>query len=154
MKNKNKAAACFLATTFGSGFFPIAPGTVGALVAIVVLWFLPPISLFTLILATIAFYFVGIWAATLAEEVWEHDAGKINWDEVVGMMVTVIALPKTGIVYIAAFIAFRIFDIIKPAPVRQSEKLPRGWGVMTDDVLAGIYGNILLQIVFRVFIKV
>ncbi len=150
----NQVAACFLATTFGSGYFPVAPGTVGALVAIAVLWFLPQISLFTFILATIAFYFVGIWAATLAEEVWEHDAGKINWDEVVGMMVTVIALPKTATVYIAAFFAFRIFDIIKPAPARQSEKLPGGWGVMTDDVIAGFYSNILLQIVFRIFIKV
>ena len=145
-------SACSLSSTFGSGFFPVAPGTVGALVAILVLWFLPPLTWAQLLAASGLFYLIGVWAAGEAEGRWGEDAGKINWDEVVGQMVSVLALPKTASVYVAAFVFFRIFDIAKPYPIRLSEKLSGGWGVMTDDVIAGLYANIGLQILFRVII--
>ena len=149
---KSKFFPCFIASTAFTGYFPIAPGTVGSAVAIVALWFLPHFSWQILIGLSILFYLFGLWAATKAEDVWGHDAGKITWDEVVGQIVTVIALPKTLPVFFAAFLAFRFFDIVKIAPARQAERLPKGWGVMTDDVIAGIYANIMLQFIFRVLL--
>ena len=124
----------------------------GSAVAIVALWFLPHFSWHLLIGLSILTYLLGVWVATEAEDVWGHDAGKITWDEVVGQMVAIIALPKTLPVFIAAFFAFRFFDIVKISPARQAESLPKGWGVMTDDVFAGIYANILLQFIFRVLL--
>lgn len=148
--NKKNLIPCFIASTGFTGYFPIAPGTVGSAVAIVALWFLPEFSWPVLLASSILFFIIGGWCATQAEDAWGHDAGKINWDEVVGQMITVIALPKTLTIYVAAFFAFRLFDIIKPPPVRHLESMPKGWGVMIDDVAAGIYANILLQIIFRI----
>lgn len=85
----------------------------------------------------------------MCEKDWGHDSGRIVWDEVVGMMITVAALPKEWLIYLVAFIVFRFFDILKPFPVNKSQNLPHGWGVMVDDVLAGIYANIVLQILAR-----
>jgi phosphatidylglycerophosphatase A len=149
---KSKILPCFIASTGFTGYFPIAPGTVGSFVAIVALWFLPPISWITLSILSVVFYIIGGFIATEAEKVWGHDPGKITWDEVVGQMVTVILLPKTLPIYIAAFFAFRFFDIVKPPPARQAEDFPKGWGVMTDDIFAGIYANLLLQIIFRIIL--
>ena len=156
MKNKRflPAISVFISTTMGSGFFPVAPGTIGAIIAILVMWFLPEISWQKLLFSSVLFYFIGVWAARETErKLQKHDPGCINWDEVVGMMISLIAVPKTWIVYIVAFVLFRFFDIVKPQPVDASQKLSGGWGVMTDDVIAGIYSNIILQILFRVFFK-
>lgn len=142
--------AVFIATTGLSGYFPIAPGTVGSLIAIVVLFILPPLAWWVLVLATVLVYLVGIRVAFVCERLWqEKDAGKINWDEVAGMMVTVIAVPHSALAFASAFFLFRIMDIVKPFPARQLEPLPHGWGVMSDDIMAGIYANIVLQILFR-----
>ena len=151
---KTTYLAQVIASTAYSGYFPIAPGTVGAAVAIAVLFILPPLSWEVLSIASIVFFFVGVWAATEAEKLWGHDAGRINWDEVVGMMVTVVVLPKHWISYCAAFFVFRFFDVIKPYPIGISQKLPGGWGIMIDDVLAGVFSNILLQIFFRVLVHI
>lgn len=145
--------ACFIASTFGSGYSPIAPGTVGALIAIIILRFLPPIPLPIMMIITVVFLILGVWAGALAEKAWQKkDDGRINWDEVVGMMISVIYLPKTFAVYMAAFFIFRIFDIIKPFPANVSQKVKGGWGVMLDDVIAGLYTNIIMQIFLRIFI--
>jgi phosphatidylglycerophosphatase A len=69
------------------------------------------------------------------------------------MAVAVIAVPKYYLAYIFCFIAFRLFDILKPFPVNASQKLPHGWGVMMDDVVAGTFSNIIVQIIFRLLIK-
>ena len=144
--------SCFIASTGFSGYFPIAPGTVGSFVAITALWFLPTPSWLLLAAVSVLFFLIGGVVATEAEKVWGHDPGKVNWDEVVGQMISVIALPKTWPVYLAAFLLFRFFDIVKIAPVRQAEKIPAGWGVMADDVFAGIQTNLVLHIVFRIII--
>lgn len=150
-----KIAAKIIGSTFGAGFSPVAPGTAGSMVAMAALWFAPPLSTISLVLLAAIFYAGGVWASTICETDWGHDAGRIVCDEVVGMMITVVALPKHWVIYIAAFAAFRFFDILKPFPINASQRLPRGWGVMTDDVLAGIYANLVLQILFRViFTKV
>jgi len=148
-----KITALFIASTFYTGYFPIAPGTVGSFVAILVLWFLPPLSWLSLSIISIVGFIIGIWASNIAEENWGHDPGRVNWDEVVGMIITVITLPKHWIIYVCGFFAFRFFDVIKPFPVNRMEKLPAGLGIMSDDVVAGIYANVVLQIVFRFIVK-
>ncbi len=144
-----RTVAKVIGTTLGSGFFPIAPGTVGSAVAAVALWFLPMIPPGSLVLITVLFFFIGVWASTECEDEWGHDPGKVNWDEVVGMMITLLAVPKHWIVYVAGFFLFRFFDVLKPFPIHKLQSLPRGWGVMVDDVLAAIYANVILQIVFQ-----
>lgn len=148
-----KITALFIASTFYSGYFPIAPGTVGSFVAIMVLWFLPPLSWLSLSIISIVGFIIGVWASNIAEEYWGHDPGRVNWDEVIGMIITVITLPKHWIIYVCGFFVFRFFDVLKPYPVNKLEKLPRGLGIMSDDVLAGIYANVVLQIVFRFVVK-
>jgi phosphatidylglycerophosphatase A len=143
--------AVFIGTTFGSGFSPIVPGTVGSLMAVVVLWLLPLPSTLIFSHIIVFLFFIGVWAAAVCEKQWGHDPGRVNWDEVVGMMISVLALPKTWPIYAAAFVLFRIFDIVKPFPVDRAERLPGGWGIMMDDVIAGIYANIALQIGLRMF---
>jgi phosphatidylglycerophosphatase A len=69
-------------------------------------------------------------------------------DEIVGVWIALLHLPKTSLIVVAAFVAFRVFDIIKPPPARQLERVPRGWGIMLDDVVAGIYANIAVQLVY------
>lgn len=144
--------ARFWGTTCYTGYSPVGPGTVGSLVA-----FLPYILLShfrgpLLILYCVVFFFLGVWASNRIEkETGEHDPGLINLDEVVGQWIALIALPASGwIVWTAAFVLFRAFDMLKPFPVNRTQSLPGGWGVMVDDVLAGIYANLILQIVFRI----
>jgi len=148
-----KTIALFIATTFYSGYFPIAPGTVGSFVAVLILWFLPTLSWLTLSIISITGFLIGVWAANIAEESWGHDPGRVNWDEVIGMFITIIVLPKHWVIYGCGFFIFRFFDIIKPFPVNKMEKLPGGLGIMSDDVMAGIYANIVTQIIFRFIVK-
>lgn len=138
-----------LASTFGSGYFPLAPGTVGAGVAFVMLWFIEWSFLF-LFLCSILLFFIGVWAATTAEKSWGVDPGRVNLDEFVGMMISVVFLTKSLSSYTAAFIFFRIFDIVKPFPIAKAEQWPCGWGIMADDAIAGLYANVLTQLLFRV----
>ena len=91
-------------------------------------------------------YITGVWAAGLIEQEKGDDPGLVVIDEFAGQWIALIFVPQTIPVYLAAFVLFRFFDILKPFPVRQAEKLPAGWGVMTDDIMAGLYANITLQI--------
>ena len=88
---------------------------------------------------------VGVKVSSIAETEWGKDPRYVVIDEIVGFGVTVALLPKSLLMGVAAFFIFRILDILKPQPARFLERLPAGWGVMLDDVAAGIYGNILLQ---------
>lgn len=144
--------ARFIGTTFYSGYSKWAPGTVGSAVACLPLWIFPNFRHMDLLLITFIIYFVGVWAATRVEiQTQKHDAGMINIDEVAGMFVSVLFLDRTGNWFWigVAFFAFRLFDIVKPWPANVSQNLPRGWGVMTDDIIAGIYTNILLRVIFH-----
>jgi len=142
--------ALILATGFGSGYSPVAPGTAGSLLALVIWWLAPPFLWLRASLLVLSLFF-GVWSATQAEKKWGHDNGKIVIDEVAGMWITLLFLPKLFLVYLIAFLLFRAMDIIKPLGARQIQKLPSGWGVVADDVLAGIYANILGQIVVLIF---
>ena len=95
-----------------------------------------------------ALFFAGVWASTIVEQVLErHDPGVVIVDEVVGMLVALMLLPSTITVIFLAFLLFRVFDIIKPYPARWCEQLSRGWGIMMDDVVAGLYVNVLIHII-------
>jgi len=123
----------------------VAPGTAGSLVAAIALWFIPFTRLwFLAVLAVITL--LGIWAAHRVEAVTGRtDPGLIVIDEVAGMMVSVMFLPRTLAVFGSAFLLFRVFDIWKPFPARESQALRGGFGVMVDDLIAGAYTLVLLM---------
>lgn len=145
---RHKLAYIF-ATGIGSGYSPFAPGTVGSLFALIIFVVLPFGNIHWLAIC-ILFFFIGVWAAKIVEEKHGNDPGIIVIDEFVGQWISLLFLPRTIMVYLAAFLLFRIFDILKPFPANDSQKLTHGWGVMIDDVIAGIYTNLVLQIVIWV----
>jgi phosphatidylglycerophosphatase A len=150
MKSILNKTALMLASGFGSGYSPVAPGTAGSLLALVIWWLAPPWWWLRASLLLISLI-LGIWAATKAEKFWGHDNGKIVIDEIAGMWLSLLFLPKSIPIYLMAFLLFRAMDIIKPLGARQIQKLPGGWGVVADDVLAGIYANILGQAAVMLF---
>lgn len=127
-------------TGLGLGYSPIAPGTVGTLLGIPLAWYFA--DQLWIILAIAA---LGIWASHRGEEYFGcKDSQKIVIDEIAGYMVAMFALPHYMI--IPAFILFRIFDIAKPGFIKKVQHWPGGWGVMADDLLAGLFANIILHI--------
>ena len=136
-----------IATLGFVGYLPVAPGTWGSLAGAVFTAFLNPSSAVQAILIVIGFV-IGTISSTVAERViGQTDSGHIVIDEFIGFFVSVVYLPQTYGYFIAAFFLFRFFDILKPFPIRQAERtLKGGFGIMTDDVLAGIYTNAILQI--------
>ena len=130
----------------------VAPGTVGSVVAFLPYLFFPGFRGKILLLFILCFFFIGVWAASKTEKATgKHDPSIVNLDEVVGQWIALLFLPEPvrWPVWAGAFLFFRIFDILKPFPAGRSQNLPGGWGVMTDDVIAGIYANVLLQIILR-----
>jgi phosphatidylglycerophosphatase A len=142
-----------LATGFGVGYSPVAPGTLGTLVAIAVYYFLsnipPPLYEITLI----GFFFLSVWISENAEIFFgKKDDQRIVIDEIEGFLVTMLWVPKTLPFIIMGFFLFRFFDILKPFPIRRLEKkLKGGYGVVSDDVIAGVYANIILHLIGRIY---
>lgn len=136
-----------LGTTFFTGYSPVAPGTAGALAALIIFWLLPEYSFFEMLLFSVLVTAAGIKISTELEKIWGKDPGKINIDEVAGMMIALIGIDQNFWLWGFAFIAFRAFDIFKPPPIRTLEHLPGGYGVMADDVAAGIYANMACRLV-------
>lgn len=139
----------FLALGFGSGLAAKAPGTFGSLAAIPLCLLLAPLPLFwylgiTLLCTLAGFYICG----KAAKDMGVHDHGAIVWDEVVGMLITFIAAPAGWVWVLVGFGLFRFFDILKPWPIRiLDEKVHGGFGIMIDDVLAGVFAFICLQFI-------
>ena len=138
----------FLAFGFGSGALPKAPGTFGSLAAIIPLMYLQQMSLMNYAILTLLAFIVGIFlCGKTAEDIGVHDHGGIVWDEFVGLWITMFAAPAGWHWVIIGFILFRIFDIAKPAPIGWLDKrVEGGLGIMLDDVLAGVYGLLSLQL--------
>ncbi len=134
-----------IATGFFAGYSVFAPGTVGTVVALVIYCLLPPLSLFSWIVFLTLLFPLGVYTASAGESVWGKDPAPVVIDEIVGFFVTMFWLPFSLWLGIAGFFLFRALDIVKPPPARQSEALPGGWGVVVDDVIAGIYGNLILR---------
>jgi len=150
-----RGLAVWIATSGGVGFFPVWPGTVGAAVGVVVVAALQRLPLAQaevsaiVGLTTSGIFGLGVWAAGRAEGFFGCiDPGPVVVDEVVGQMVTFLASPGASWrVLLAGFALFRFFDVIKPFPAGRAERLPAGWGIMTDDVVAGIYSMVGLSAV-------
>jgi len=141
----------FIATGCYSGYLPKAPGTWGSLVGLLLFFLLHTLSL-EIYLAVIAGIFViGTFAAGEAEKIMDHqDPGLVVIDEIVGMLITMIAVPATPLAMVLGFILFRIFDILKPFPVNFfDQRFHGGLGIMLDDVMAGIYSLVILQVLVR-----
>ena len=129
---------------FGAGYAPVASGTVGSFVTVVAIWLLPVTPL-RILVALIAVTVVGVWAGSRVERaLGRKDPGVIVIDEVAGMLLSVILLPPTIPVLVTAFLLFRLFDIWKPFPARESQVLTGGLGVMVDDLIAGFYALVLV----------
>ncbi|MEK7729554.1 MAG: phosphatidylglycerophosphatase A [candidate division KSB1 bacterium] len=136
----------FLATVGFIGYVPFAPGTAGSLVATLAFMLMPTyLSPVPFTLGSLAFFLLAVWAADRHASVHNPDPSEVVIDEVMGMVVAIAFLPLTPAVLIASFVLFRVFDIAKPFPVRQFEKLPGGWGIVMDDVMAGVYANVVLR---------
>jgi len=142
MKSK---AALAVATWFGCGFFPVGPGTAGSAAAVAIAYALrwPPLYFAALALALLP---LGIWSATVtARERNLKDPSIVVVDEVLGQWITLAgATTLNWKSWLAAFLLFRFFDIWKPPPVRRLEALPDGTGIVADDVMAGLYGALVL----------
>lgn len=139
--------AGWIASGFGSGLAPFAPGTVGSAVALLPWLWLRTLSMPYYIIAIVLAFAVGVWAsAWVVRRSGVQDPQIVVWDEFVGVWIALIAVPAGWIWMLAGFGLFRLFDIWKPWPVRWAdEKIGGGIGVMLDDVFAGIYALILMQ---------
>ncbi|MDX1389967.1 MAG: phosphatidylglycerophosphatase A [Acidobacteriota bacterium] len=136
-----------LAVGFGSGFSPIASGTAGSVVALPLIWVAvryggwPALAVLAAVTSV-----VGVWAAdAVARAVGRSDPGIVVIDEIAGQMVTMLFVPLTWQTLAAGFLLFRLADILKPFPARRSEELPGGFGIMVDDLIAGVYANLAVQ---------
>lgn len=136
--------ALTLATAFGVGYVPVAPGTFGSAAGLLV-WAALPQSTLASGTAILVLFAVGSWCGTVAERhLGGTDPGPVVIDEVVGMLITLFMHPVGWPGAIAAFFLFRAFDILKPYPADRLERLPGGVGVMADDAMAAIYANLAL----------
>lgn len=143
-----KPFATVIATAGGAGYWPWGPGTAGSLVGVLVAWLLARQLDWTtglpLLLVTAVATWPGVWASTVAAGA-SKDPQFIVIDEVLGVWLTLAGATHLGWSALAlGFVLFRIFDIVKPWPVRRFEALPAGWGIVADDLMAGVYGAIVL----------
>jgi phosphatidylglycerophosphatase A len=143
-------------TSLGIGYIGKGGGTVAA-VACCICWYLAwantmPPAVLTLII-TVVLTLVGVYSSSKVEKVWGKDPSRVVIDEVAGMCISLLFLPVQLKYLVTALILFRFFDILKPLYIKKMEDLPGGWGIMMDDVLAGVYTNILLFAVvwFKLF---
>lgn len=143
-------------TSLGIGYIGKGAGTIAA-VFVCICWYLawagnsPP--LFPSLIITTLITLLGVWSSGAVEKIWGKDPGRVVIDEVAGMCISLLFVPVQLKYLISALILFRFFDIVKPFYIRKVELLSAGWGVMMDDILAGIYSNILLSVIiwFKLF---
>lgn len=141
------AAAKLVATGLGSGYSPVAPGTAGSLVGLLLFLPLAGRAFWIQLAAVVAVTILGVLAGgRLATTLGLKDPGVVVVDEVAGQWITFLALPMTPVIAVAGFLLFRVMDIFKPWPARALERLPGGLGIMADDVAAGIYAHLLLRL--------
>ncbi|MEO8761175.1 MAG: phosphatidylglycerophosphatase A [Bacteroidia bacterium] len=138
-----------IATFFGIGYIGKGSGTVAAFVVCLFIYACITYNIYSndaALVVSLLIFIIGALSATQVEKIWEKDSKRIVIDEVFGMLVSLLFLRITLVTIVIAFVLFRFFDIYKPLGIKKAELLPDGWGVMADDLLAGIYANIVLQI--------
>src|SRR5262245_34093180 len=154
VKTRSDWAAIAIATAAGAGFAPKAPGTAGSIVGVLIYLLVEAAQIGAYYPHVIIFFFiVGIWASSRVESLWGHDSSRIVIDEVVGQMITFgIAAGRYQLSAFHIFLGFglfRLFDIVKPFPIRRFERFKGGLGVIADDVAAGLYALAVLSLVVR-----
>ena len=140
----------FFALGFGSGLLRPAPGTWGSLVGVILgALLLPALGAKTFFILTALCFFIGIWLCErTSHDMGVHDHGSIVWDEIVAVFLVLLAVPQVSLLWCAiAFVTFRLFDILKPYPIRYfDEKLTNGFGIMADDILAAGYSIVVILV--------
>lgn len=155
MPNFNK----LIATFFGLGYMPIAPGTFGALGGLVISFLLMQADIdynsfqFIHIVLILVSFIAGSYACHMLKSEWGHDPSRVVIDETLGFWTSILFLPLNFYILLSGFVLFRFFDIVKPLGIRKIDQGNSQYSVMTDDVVAGIYANIVLQIITRLFIS-
>lgn len=135
-----------VSTGFGIGYIK-GGGTLASILCCICLYLVPiRISIWVSILIALTLFVLGTIAANKVEAIWGKDNYRVVIDEIAGMYITMMLIPLSIKFLIIGLVLFRFFDIFKPLYIRRAEKLPGGFGVMMDDVVAGIYANILLQV--------
>ncbi len=140
-----------LAFGLGSGRLPYAPGTAGTLVAVPLYLVLSDLPLWLYLVTVVGLFAIGVWLCELtSRDLGVHDHPGIVWDEIVGYLITMAGAPRGWLAMLAGFALFRLFDILKPYPIRQvDQRVGGGLGIMLDDVLAGIFALVCLQGIVR-----
>jgi phosphatidylglycerophosphatase A len=142
-----RIAYYIFATGLGTGYLPLAPGTAGSLLSLFFIYWFIPIPLWIYLLILCVLFFGGVYSSTAVEREHGHDPSIVVIDEIVGMAISLLLIPRSIGLFIIAFLLFRIFDILKPPPIYVSQKLPAGWGIMIDDVIAGFYTLVIIHII-------
>lgn len=142
-----------ISTGFGTGYCPIAPGTAGAIFATIIWWILslilplPHSLLIATTLLVVVFTILGVWSSGIVESIWGEDPSRVVVDEMVGVWIPLLVVSDGNIYYgLLSLALFRLFDIFKPLGIRKMEAFKGGWGIMLDDILAGIYSLILVWV--------
>jgi phosphatidylglycerophosphatase A len=154
-------------TLFGAGHSPVAPATVASALTCVILWFVPPALRWPGRLLVLPVFFLGVWLSSRAigafrvdtdpryaafrrREPKTVDPDPVVIDEFVGQWITLAAVPHTLLGFTAAFVVFRVFDILKPLGIKWLQDARGGWGIMLDDVAAGLWGAVVLVMAFKI----
>lgn len=142
----------FFSTGFFSGYFPFASGTFASFIAIIIYLIIPgfenPLINFVIVFI---FFLIGIFTSGYAEKQYGFDPPEVVIDEIVGMWMTMLFVPKTFLLSAIGFSLFRFFDIVKPYPAKQSQELKGGLGIMLDDIIAGLYSLVTLHLILVIF---
>ncbi len=148
MRNGNH----WIAACMGIGYIK-GGGTIAAALTALAWWLLRGVVNFTpwSIVVTGLIILAGIYTATRVEKDWGKDSSRVVIDEVAGMCVSLLLVPVSGAGIWMALVLFRFFDIVKPAYIRKLEQLPAGWGVMADDLLAGVYSNLIVHVILYLY---
>jgi phosphatidylglycerophosphatase A len=148
-KSSTPFVALAIATAGGAGYVPIAPGTAGTAVGLLLWWLLPQSPVLHIVLI-VTMFILGSWSGTVAERHFHKtDPGHVVLDEVMGMFVTLLMNPVGWKGALVGFVLFRAFDVVKPPPTNWFERLPGGSGIMADDAMAGVYANLALRLIIR-----
>lgn len=140
-----------VATGLGIGYIPLVPGTAGSLFVLIILYFFYPLSFWVMFIILIVLFLWGLYTADDVEKEKGKDPSIVVIDEIVGMGISVLFLPRNWILFLIAFLLFRFIDIVKPPPIMRSQRVPGALGIMIDDVIAGIYALILVHLLRILF---
>ena len=150
--NLSGKVALSLSTWIGTGLLPVMPGTFGTLAAVPLILLLDNLGAIYKLLTLMTAIAIAIWASGMHQKLLDQsDPREIVIDEVAGFLLTMLFLPCSWLTISLGFIFFRFFDILKPYPIKQLEKLRGGFGVVIDDLAAGLYANIIVRIILLIY---